>query len=145
MDLTQVKELIELVKEAGINELDVAEGAGGDQKRIRIVVAAPAPAGPSVAAPQAAPSVAKPDEPAPPASGNVVSSPLAGTFYRAPAPGEKPFVGVGDSVAVGDVLCIIESMKMMNRVRSDQAGEVVAILVEDGQPVGTGAGLFRLA
>ena len=145
MDLTQVKELIELVKEAGINELEVAEGTGDGQKRIRIVVAAPALAAPSMAVPQVAPSAAQPDEPAAQESGNVVSSPLAGTFYRAPAPGEKPFVGVGDSVAVGDVLCIIESMKMMNRVRSDQAGEVVAILVEDGQPVGTGAGLFRLA
>jgi acetyl-CoA carboxylase biotin carboxyl carrier protein len=83
---------------------------------------------------------------APVASGaDVVSAPMAGTFYRAPAPGEQPFVEVGARVQAGDVLCIIESMKMMNRIESDRAGEVLAVLVDNGQPIGTGAALFRVA
>ena len=135
MDLNEIKELIELAREQGLAELSVKEG--GTSVRIAFQ-SAPAPNVP--AAPLAPP-------PAPPpttASGTVVVAPLSGTFYRAPAPGEKPFVQVGDRVAVGDVVCIIESMKMMNRIKSEHAGEVAAVLLDDGQAIETGAGLFRI-
>ena len=143
MDLTEIKNLIELAKESGINELEVAEKTGEGKKHIRIVVAsATSPAPAAVATPSA-----QAETPSPPPleeTGNAVVAPLSGTFYRAPAPGEPPFVKVGDRVAVGDALCIIESMKMMNRVRSEQAGEVAAVLVENGQAIETGTALFRL-
>ena len=76
--------------------------------------------------------------------GAVMTAPMAGTFYRSPAPGEAPFVDVGDTVAVGDVLCIVESMKMMNKVESDFAGQIGEVLVENGKPIESGAGLFRI-
>jgi acetyl-CoA carboxylase biotin carboxyl carrier protein len=80
----------------------------------------------------------------PAAQGFVVRAPLTGTFYCAPAPGERPFVAVGDRVAVGDTLCIIESMKMMNQIEAERAGRVVQILCDDAEPVETGAPLFRI-
>ena len=142
MNLKEIRELIDLAKDAGINELEVAEGTGDARRQIRIVVASAA----TPSAPVGVQPAQQEPSPRPPGreTGNVVAAPLSGTFYQAPAPGEQPFVKVGDSVAVGDVLCIIESMKMMNRVRSDQAGEVAALLVEDGQAIETGTGLFRL-
>ena len=73
----------------------------------------------------------------------MVEAPMSGTFCRASAPGEAPFVDVGDTVAVGDVLCIIESMKMMNKVESERSGDVVEVLVDNGKPIETGTGLFR--
>ena len=135
VELSKIKELIDLVNESGITELEVQSG----DERVRI---ARASQGTAVAL---APSVV-PDAPskAPEAPGNMVSAPLSGTFYRAPAPGEKPFVAIGDHVSVGDVLCIIESMKMMNRVKSERAGEVTAVLLEDGQAIESGTGLFRI-
>ena len=142
MDLTEIKNLIELAKEAGINELDVAEKTGEGKKHIRIVVAsASSPVPAAIAAPGTQTEAPSPHQEE---TGNAVVAPLSGTFYRAPAPGEPPFVKVGDRVAVGDALCIIESMKMMNRVRSEQAGEVAAVLVENGQAIETGTALFRL-
>ena len=138
VELSKIKELIDLVKESGISELEVQSNG----QRVRIVRAtqgaavAPAPA-------PAAEVEAQPPKAAD-ASGSVIAAPLSGTFYRAPAPGEKPFVDLGDSVAVGDVLCIIESMKMMNRVKSECAGEVTAVLLDDGQAIESGTGLFRI-
>ena len=139
MDLGKIKKLIELVKESGITELEVKSGDEG----VRISRAAPN----AVAAPLVVADSAPTEEDAPaqsPASGAVVAAPMSGTFYRAPAPGEPPFADVGDTVAVGDVLCIIESMKMMNAIDSDHAGEIVAVLVDNGQPIESGTGLFRL-
>ena len=141
MDLTEIKNLIELVKETGISELEVATQAGESKKRIRVVVASAQP--PAAIVARSAPAES-PSQPPAKEAGNIVAAPLSGTFYRAPAPGEQPFVKVGDRVAVGDVLCIVESMKMMNQVRSDQTGEVAAVLIEDGQAIETGTGLFRL-
>ena len=143
MDLRKIKKLIELVEESGITELQVRSG----EEEVRISRAT---------LPVATQSVATTVEPAPPAAaaaestqsaprGDVVASPMAGTFYVAPAPGETPFVAPGATVAVGDVLCIIESMKMMNHIEAEQAGEVVAVLARDGQPIETGAPLFRIA
>ena len=136
MDIDEIKELIALAQEAGLAELEIAEGIGAGKKRIRIVRALPNAAGESVVG--RAPGT-------PPASpGGVFAAPHAGTFYRAPAPGEAPFVETGREVSAGDTLCIIESMKMMNKVESDRAGTVAEVLVENGQPVETGAALFRI-
>ena len=137
MDLRKVKKLIELVQESGISELEVRSG----DEQIRI-----SRAGPVVPGAPVMPPVETPDEPVPDKRkrGEVVDAPLAGTFYRAPAPGEKPFVEIGDTVAAGDVLCIIESMKMMNRIESERAGEIVEVLVDNGKPIESGTALFRI-
>ena len=139
MDLAEIKELIALLKESGLAELEVAEG----ERRIRIVHSHPATA---VAAPLAQPSpVAEQSKETPTqAAGDTIPAPLSGTFYRAPAPGEPPFVDVGSKVAAGDVLCIIESMKMMNKVRSERTGEIVEVLLEDGRAIESGTALFRI-
>ena len=138
MDTGKIKELIALMDEAGLAELEVAKG----DERIRIARASAQPA--ATTAPAPAPETSAVDDASPAAKGGVVAAPLSGTFYRAPAPGEQPFVAVGDTVAVGDVLCIIESMKMMNQVKSDRAGAVAEVLLEDGQAIETGTGLFRV-
>ncbi len=146
MDLRKLKTLIELVETSGIAELEIQEG----EERVRItraptgtfVPALPPPV-PGVAAPAAvatAPPAAAP--PAAPVDGHVVKSPMVGTFYRAATPGAKPFVEVGDSVAEGAPLCIVEAMKLMNEIEADKAGVVKAILAENGQPVEFGQPLF---
>ena len=136
MDLDEIRELIALAEASGLRELEIAEGTGKAKTRIRIVRATAEQSPPQVdAAPQSL---------APRASGNIVAAPLSGTFYQAPAPGERPFVAVGDEVAEGSTLCIIESMKMMNKIAADRAGTVAEVLVRNGQPVETGAALFRL-
>ena len=140
VDAREIKKLIALAEEAGLAELEVAEGHGTGQKRIRIVRVSPAAsAPPETATPSAAgkPAAAKP--------GQMFAAPLSGTFYRAPAPGEAPFVEVGQKVSVGDTLCIIESMKMMNKVESDRAGTISEALVENGRAIETGTPLFRIA
>jgi acetyl-CoA carboxylase biotin carboxyl carrier protein len=143
MDLRKIKKLIELVEESGISELEVRDG----DEVIRIArpgQPAPAAAAPEVAQPDAA-NAAAGAQGAQDNGGFAVAAPLAGTFYRAPAPGERPFVTVGQNVAIGDVLCIIESMKMMNQIEAEQAGRVVQIFFEDGQPIEAGQTLFQLA
>jgi len=147
MDLRKLKTLIELVESSGIAELEISEG----EERVRITrtaasaqqtYAAPAPQQPViVSAPQAATPAAEPAKPAA-AEGHVVKSPMVGTFYRSASPGSKPFVDVGQSVNTGDTLCIIEAMKLLNEIDSDQSGVVKAILVENGQPVEFGQPLF---
>ncbi|OOF86224.1 acetyl-CoA carboxylase biotin carboxyl carrier protein [Rodentibacter ratti] len=145
MDIRKIKKLIELVEESGITELEVQEEEG----TVRISRAAPAvvPAAVQYAAPVATPTVAPAPVPvntttpsATPAvseevAGHQVRSPMVGTFYRSPSPEAKAFVDVGQSVKVGDTLCIVEAMKMMNRIEADKAGVVKAILVNDGEPV----------
>jgi len=142
MDIRKVKKLIELLEESNIDEIEIKEG----EESVRIsrnrpsiapqYFAAPAPMAAPVA--QAAP-VAAPAAPAaesqPASTGHAVKSPMVGTFYRAPSPGSPAFVEVGKHVKVGDVICIVEAMKMMNQIEADRAGVVEAILVEDGQPV----------
>ncbi|MCW8330723.1 acetyl-CoA carboxylase biotin carboxyl carrier protein [Photobacterium sp. SDRW27] len=142
MDIRKIKKLIELVEESGISELEISEGE--ESVRIsrsapvaattQVVTAAPAPVAapaPAQAAPVEAPVAAAPAAPA----GHQVLSPMVGTFYRAPSPEAKAFVEVGQSVNVGDTLCIVEAMKMMNQIESDKAGTVVAILAEDGDAI----------
>lgn len=147
MDLRKLKKLIDLVEESGIAELEITEG----EEKVRIartlpgiqpmvmqqpqqIVAAPAP----VAAAPALAVAALPSVP----DGHVVKSPMVGTFYRSNSPGGKAFVDVGQSVAAGETLCIIEAMKLMNEIESDAAGTIKAILVENGQPVEYGEPLF---
>lgn len=147
MDIRKVKKLIELLEESGISEIEIREG----EETVRIsrhsqgaapMVYSQAPISmsaiaASVAAPPA-PAVAAPAIPA----GHTVMSPMVGSFYRAAAPGSKPFVEVGQRVNVGDVVCIIEAMKMLNQIESDKAGVITAILVENGEPVEYGEPLF---
>jgi len=148
MDLRKLKTLIELVETSGIAELEIQEG----EERVRITRAVvPGPSTVIVpAATTAAPAAAATghgglgSEPAaPPAhEGHVVKSPMVGTFYRAASPGAKAFVEVGDTVAQGDALCIIEAMKLMNEIEADAAGTIKAILAENGQAVEFGQPLF---
>ncbi len=144
MDIRKIKKLIELVEESGIAELEISEG----EESVRISrngVAAPAPihyaaapapvAAPAPAAAPAAPAASAPAAEASAPAGHQVLSPMVGTFYRSPSPEAKPFIEVGQKVSVGDTLCIVEAMKMMNQIESDKSGVVTAILLEDGQPV----------
>ncbi|MBY5923104.1 acetyl-CoA carboxylase biotin carboxyl carrier protein [Ferrimonas balearica] len=142
MDIRKIKKLIELVQESGIAELEITEG----EESVRIAstsTAAPAPmayAAPAPVAPVAPVAAATAAAPAADAgsdvpAGHQVRSPMVGSFYRAPTPGAKPFVEVGDTVNVGDTLCIIEAMKMMNQIEADKAGVVKAILAENGDPI----------
>jgi acetyl-CoA carboxylase biotin carboxyl carrier protein len=153
MDLRKLKTLIELVENSGIAELEIEEG----EERVRItravasgaqqmMVAAPVsvPAQPVIAASAAPAGPAAAPAPPPEPEGHVVKSPMVGTFYRATSPGAKPFVEVGDAVEVGDPLCIIEAMKLMNEIESDQAGVVKEILADNGQPVEFGQPLVLI-
>ena len=136
MDLRKLKKLIDLVEESGIAEIEVTEG----EEKVRItrttaaaapVYAAPVPA---AAAPVAAPAARD--------LSNAQKSPMVGTFYRAPGPNAAAFVEVGQQVKVGDTLCIIEAMKLMNEIEAEKSGVVKAILVENGTPVEYGEPLF---
>ena len=137
MDIRKVKKLIELLEESNIDELEIREGEASVRICRHRFAAAAMPAAMAMPAVAGAPAASAPAAPAPaPAvSGHVVVSPMVGTFYRAPAPGAKPFVEVGQAVKAGDVLCIVEAMKMMNQIEADRAGTIGAILVEDGAPV----------
>ena len=136
MDIRKIKKLIELVEESGIMELEISEGEEsvrinrGSPASVQYTVpmAAPAPIA-SAPAPSVAASVAED------VSGHKIRSPMVGMFYRSPSPEAKAFVEVGQSVKVGDALCIVEAMKMMNRIEADKAGVVKAILVNDGEAV----------
>jgi acetyl-CoA carboxylase biotin carboxyl carrier protein len=148
MDIRKVKKLIELLEESGIAEIEIHEG----EESVRISrhptgAAWMGPpqfmsATPGVAAAGSGAAAAEAGAKPPPPEGHTVSAPMVGTFYGAPAPGAKPFVQIGSKVEVGDTLCIIEAMKMMNQIESDAAGTVVAILAENGEPVEFGQPLF---
>ncbi|MDW6091171.1 acetyl-CoA carboxylase biotin carboxyl carrier protein [Vibrio rhizosphaerae] len=140
MDIRKIKKLIELVEESGIAELEISEGEESVRISRHSAPAAPvqyAQYAPAPAAPAPAPvaeAASTPAEAAQP-TGHKVLSPMVGTFYSSPSPDSAPFVKVGQKVAVGEPLCIVEAMKMMNQIESDKAGVVKAILVENGQPV----------
>lgn len=145
MDIRKIKKLIELLEESDIGELEIKEG----EESVRIsrgtqnvaiaqpqyapmpVPVAPAPA--PAAAPAPAPAADASAEQAP--TGHLVKSPMVGTFYRSPSPGSPSFIEVGQHVKAGDVICIIEAMKMMNQIEADKTGVIEAILVDDGEPV----------
>lgn len=140
MDIRKVKKLIELLEESNINEIEIKEGEESvrisrGSSTAQMIQAAPMMAAPAVA-PAAAPVAAPAAEAAPAApAGHTVNSPMVGTFYRSPSPSASAFVEVGKTVKAGDVICIVEAMKMMNQIEADKSGVVEAILVEDGQPV----------
>ena len=138
MDLRKVKKLIELVEESGIAELEVKSG----EEAIRIV--RPGDGSKAAVEPAEAPAPAAAPAPAPRKRRTTINAPMAGTFYAAPSPGAAAFVHLGSQIGVGDVLCIIESMKMMNEIPSEAAGQVVEVLATDGEPVGSGQALFRI-
>ena len=150
MDLRKIKSLIQLLEESDVAELEITEG----EESVRISRAGPAPAvapapapaavvSPAAPAPAAAEPAAEPAEPAVP-EGHVIASPMVGTFYAAPSPGAKPFVQVGDRVAEGDTLCIVEAMKMLNQIEADRDGVVRAVLADNAAPVEYGQALFVL-
>ena len=150
MDIRKVKKLIELLEESGIAEIEITEGEesvrisrnGPGQPQMQMMMQAPAQMMPAPAAPAAAASApAAAAAPVMPA-GHAVKSPMVGTFYRSPSPGAKSFVEVGQAVKEGEVLCIIEAMKMMNQIESDKTGTVKAILANNGDPVEFGQPLF---
>ena len=149
MDIRKVKKLIELLEESDVVELEIKEG----EESVRIsrgkAAAMAMPMAPMMAAPMTvaaqAPAAAAASEGAsgePSYDGNVVESPMVGTYYESPAPGNPPFVKVGQRVNVGETLCIIEAMKILNQIESDVAGEVKAILCKNGDPVEYGQKLF---
>jgi acetyl-CoA carboxylase biotin carboxyl carrier protein len=153
MDIRKVKKLIELLEESGIAEIEIKEG----EESVRIsrgqtgmmmpqYVSAPMPAMAQAPAPAPATGKAHPAEPVPLArrkdDRNLVTAPMVGTYYAAGSPTAKPFVSLGDEVKEGQVLCIIEAMKMMNQIESDRAGRVTAIMCQNGDPVEFGQPLF---
>jgi acetyl-CoA carboxylase biotin carboxyl carrier protein len=149
MDIRKVKKLIELLEESGISELEISEG----EESVRISrhprMAMPAPA--SAPANQAAAAAPAPAAKVPATAAGehkprnddqTITSPMVGTYYSASAPGAKPFVDIGMEIKVGQILCIIEAMKMMNQIESDKAGRITAILAKNGEPVEFGQPLF---
>lgn len=151
MDIRKIKKLIELLEESGVNEIEIKEG----EESVRIsrksesapaqYIVAPTPhmahnSAPAATAQESSEASAA-SAPAQP-EGHIVTSPMVGTMYRAPAPNQPPFVEVGQTVTVGQTLCIVEAMKMLNQIESDKAGTVTAILVENGQAVEFGQPLF---
>ena len=153
MDIRKIKKLIELLEESGLAELEISEG----EESVRIArysqgapaapqafqVSVPSPAAPPAGAAAGAPAASAPAAPAA-RDENLVTAPMVGTFYASPAPGAKAFVEVGQEVRVGQVLCIIEAMKMMNQIESERAGKVVAVLAKNGEPVEFGQPLFAI-
>jgi len=147
MDIRKVKKLIELLEESNVAEIEIHEGEESVRiSRMPAMVPAQAvvQAAPAVAAAPQAASATRHEAAAEPATpeGHAVTSPMVGTFYEAASPGAKPFVQVGQQVEVGDTLCIVEAMKMLNQIEADKAGTVTAKLIENGQPVEFGQTLF---
>jgi len=154
MDIRKVKKLIELLEESGIDELEIHEGEESvrisrhsKQVAMQQPIYAQAPAAPAAPAPAPVAAAAPAADAAPAApklNGNVVRSPMVGTFYRASSPESKAFVEVGQSVKKGDILCIVEAMKMMNHIEAEISGTIESILVENGQPVEYDQPLFTI-
>jgi acetyl-CoA carboxylase biotin carboxyl carrier protein len=152
MDIRKIKKLIELLEESGIAEIEIKEG----EEALRIsrmststaathvpsVATLPLPAPIPVPAKAAAPSAAEAAVAKAKANEHVITAPMVGTFYGAPSPGAKPFVEIGDEIKMGQVLCIIEAMKMMNQIESDKAGRLTSIMARNGDPVEFGQPLF---
>ncbi len=150
MDIRKIKKLIELLEESGIAEIEIKEG----EEAVRIsrlgagflpgphaapqaahLAALPAPASAALPAAEGAGPKARPNE-------HVITAPMVGTFYASPSPGAKPFIELGDEIKVGQVLCIIEAMKMMNQIEADRAGRITSVMAQNGDPVEFGQPLF---
>ena len=138
MDIRKVKKLIELLETSDIAEIEIKEGeeAVRISRSSGVMTTVVAPAAAPAAAPAPSPVAADNEKPTPQITpGHVVSSPMVGTFYRSPSPSSPPFVEVGTHVKAGDVVCIVEAMKMMNQIEAEKAGTIEAFLVNDGEPV----------
>ena len=154
MDIRKIKKLIELLEESGIAEIEIKEGEEavrisrmptGNAVTPMLPPMAHLPMMPAAAtAPSAAAAVpaAESAAPKPKPNEHVITAPMVGTFYASPSPGAKPFVEIGDEIKVGQVLCIIEAMKMMNQIEADKAGRVTSIMARNGDPVEFGQPLF---
>jgi acetyl-CoA carboxylase biotin carboxyl carrier protein len=146
MDIRKIKKLIELLEESGIAEIEIKEG----EESVRIsrmpvgAVAHFAPQAPAAVAPAAAvpAPVTEAAAPKPKSNEHVITAPMVGTFYASPSPGAKAFVEIGDEIKVGQVLCIIEAMKMMNQIEADKSGRIASIMARNGDPVEFGQPLF---
>lgn len=141
MDIRKVKKLIELMEESSVGELEIREG----EEYVRIARNSPVamgPAQPVYAPPPAQAESEAAAEPEPEEQGNVIRSPIVGTFYRASSPGARPFVDVGSTVSEGETVCIIEAMKILNQIEADCSGVVREVLVENGAPVEYGQALM---
>lgn len=150
MDIRKIKKLIELLEESNLAEIEVREGEESvrisramNQPSQTFITTAPSPSVTPSPEPGTPPQGVATEVTQPP-PGHAITAPMVGTFYRSPAPGSSPFVEIGQRVNVGDSLCIIEAMKMLNQIESDKAGVIKTILVENGQPVEYGQPLFIL-
>ncbi len=156
MDLKEIRKIVELMNEHGLTHFDMSKDdfhlklkKGQDLDSLKDLMAmmpgpAAAPAAPVAAPAPAAAAPAGGADPAPAADGEAITSPMVGTFYRKPSPDADNFVNVGDSVSEGQVLCIIEAMKVMNEIKAEQSGTISAVVAEDGEPVQFGDDLFRI-
>jgi acetyl-CoA carboxylase biotin carboxyl carrier protein len=156
MDIRKIKKLIELLEESGIAEIEIKEGeealrisrmptgtaAAHHLQQLQHVASLPLAAPLAVPAKATAPSVSEAVVPKAKPNEHVITAPMVGTFYGAPSPGAKPFIEIGDEIKVGQVLCIIEAMKMMNQIEADKAGRVTSIMARNGDPVEFGQPLF---
>ncbi len=149
MHIRKIKKLSEMLEESDLAEIEVQEGEEsvrisrhGKQAQVMYAPQPQWPAPPAGHAPAADVKPALPEVSEAPPAGHVITSPIVGSFYRAPSPGAPPFVEVGQKVKTGDTLCIIEAMKMLNQIESDKDGVVAAILIENGQPVEYGQPMF---
>jgi acetyl-CoA carboxylase biotin carboxyl carrier protein len=150
MDIRKIKKLIELLEESGIAEIEIKEGeeavrisrmpAGAAVMQVQPQIAHLPPAALPAAA--TAPPVAESAAHKPKPNEHVITAPMVGTFYASPSPGAKPFVEIGDEIKVGQVLCIIEAMKMMNQIEADKAGRITSVMAHNGDPVEFGQPLF---
>lgn len=152
MDIRKIKKLIELLEESGIAEIEIKEGeealrisrmpTGTVAHQLPAIASLPLAAPMAPAAVAAAPRAAETQAPKAKANEHVITAPMVGTFYGAPSPGAKAFIEIGDEIKVGQVLCIIEAMKMMNQIEADRAGRVTSIMARNGDPVEFGQPLF---
>ena len=151
MDIRKVKKLIEMLENSNLEEIEIQEG----EESVRLVKSngniSNISSAQSIAVPQASTAVAPAEENQSEEvnleseEGNFITSPMVGTFYASASPGTKPFINLGDIVAEGDVVCIVEAMKMMNEIKSEFSGKVVSIKVENSEPVEYGQALFEIA
>jgi acetyl-CoA carboxylase biotin carboxyl carrier protein len=152
MDIRKIKKLIELLEESGVAEIEIKEGEESLRisrmsKGVQVSTTpiAPLPAPSAAAAPPSAPSAPPPSATTAGAGEQIVTAPMVGTYYSSPSPGAKEFINIGDEIKAGQVLCIIEAMKMMNQIESEGAGTIRGILVKNGEPVEFGQPLFIIA
>jgi acetyl-CoA carboxylase biotin carboxyl carrier protein len=147
MDIRKIKKLIELIEDSGVAEIEINEG----EESVRIcrvretpapIAYAPPPMPQAPVPPTTTEAISAPTATEETISGHSITSPMVGTYYAAPSPGAPNFVEIGQNVGVGDTLCIVEAMKMLNQIESDKAGKIKAILTENGQPVEFGQPLF---